>query len=239
MQDVIAVLIAHHRERHEITTIAGDKNRSLEREIDKAFQNGWREHALMLRPLADRSEIIRTVQHGLAVAVIATGTGFEHRWVADFSDRGLKLVDAVDLTPRGRRRTMLVDEGLLMDTVLSHAQQIRTLRDGHKVTHIIQRIRVDVLELVGEHVAAFGQLVDRRDIVICGGHLEIGHLGGRTVRRRVEHADTEAHLACGQGHHAAQLAATDDADCRTRLKIGDTAVGFLRQARHWTVPPSP
>ena len=126
-----------------------------------------------------------------------------------------------------------------MDAVLSHAQQISALRDGHQVAHVIERIRVDVLELVGEHIAAFGKLTNRGDIVVFGGHLKIGHLRGRAVRRRIEHADTEAHLACGQGHHAAQLAAADDADCRTRFQILDTAVGFLRQARHWTVPPSP
>ena len=239
VQDIVAVLVAHHRERHVVMPVAGHQNRGFEREIDEAFQDRRREHALTLRTLSHRSEIVRPVQHGLTVAVIAAGTGFEHRRITDLIKGRAELLDAVDLPPRGRRRTMLVDEGLLMDAVLGHAQQISTLRDGHQVTHIIQRIRINVLELVGEHIAAFGQLVDRRDIVICGGHLEIGHLGGRTVRRRVEHADTETHLACGQGHHAAQLTAADDADCRTRFQILDTAVGFLRQARHWTVPPSP
>ena len=49
-------------------------------------------------------------------------------------------------------------------------------------------------------------------VIVLGGDLEVGHLTGRAVRRWVKHADAEAHVAGGQSHHAAELAAADDAD---------------------------
>ncbi len=138
---------------------------------------------------------------------------------------------------------MIVDEALLGDAVLRHAQQVRALR--HRAlplagaAHLVERIGVHVLELVGEHVALGGEFADGGLVVIRGDDLEIADLRGRTVRGRVEYADAEAHVLGGQGHHAAQLAAADDADGGAGHQTRDRAAGFLRQAGHWIRPPSP
>lgn len=155
------------------------------------------------------------------------------------SDGGVKLLEGVDLTPGCGLDAVPVDEGLLVDAVLGNAQQVGALRGRDQVTHLVDGFGVDVLELIGEHVGLLRQIMDGGLVVVLTDDLEIGHLRGRTVRRRVEYADAEAHVLRAQCHHAAELSAADDADGRSGLQHLHRAMGLLRQAGHWIRPPSP
>ena len=93
---------------------------------------------------------------------------------------------------------MIIDELLLVDAILRDTQQIGALRGCRQGTHFVDGVGVHVFELVREHVGLFSQFSDRGDVVVFGSDLEVGHLCGRAIRSRVEHADAEAHVAGGQ-----------------------------------------
>ena len=123
---------------------------------------------------------------------------------------------------------MVIDERLLGDAVLCHAQQVGALRNRHNVADRIQCVGIHVLELVGEHVAAFGELVNRILVVVVGDNLEVGNLRGGAIGCRVKRADAEAHVFRGKRHQAAELASADDAHGRPRQQTLDLAAGFVR-----------
>ena len=117
VQDVVAMLVAHDREGHVILAVAGDEDARFEREIDEAFQNAWREAAVMVGAGAHLLQVGFGLEHGLAVAVVTAGTGFEHSRIVDLIKCRFKFLDAVDGLPRRGGRAMVVDEPLLVDTV--------------------------------------------------------------------------------------------------------------------------
>ena len=131
------MLVAHDREGHVILAVAGDEDARFEREIDEAFQNAWREAAVMVGAGAHLLQVGFGLEHGLAVAVVTAGTGFEHSRIVDLIKCRFKFLDAVDSLPRRGGRAMVVDEPLLVDTVLRDAQQIGALRGRREGTHLI------------------------------------------------------------------------------------------------------
>ena len=235
VQDVVAVDVVHDRERHIVLAVAGHQDRRLEGEIDESLEDRRRE--VVIRP--DPRQVILAVQHDLAVTVVAALAGLEHGRVPQFAERGDQIGPAVHRAPRRGLDAVAVDEGLLGDAVLRHAQQVGALRHGDLAAHLVQRVGVHVLELIGEHVGLLGQLADRGLVVVVGDDLEVADLRRRAVRGRVEHADAESHVFRAQRHHAAELAAADDADGRAGHQARDRAVRFLRQAGHWIRPPFP
>ena len=239
MQDVVAVVVAHDRERDVILAVAGHENRRLEREIDEPLQDGRWEAAAAVATGANLLQVAVIAQHMLAVPVVSAGAGLEHARVMQVIDGGVKLLEGVDLTPGCGLDAVPVDEGLLVDAVLGNAQQVGALRGRDQVTHLVDGFGVDVLELIGEHVGLLRQIMDGGLVVVLTDDLEISHLSGRAVRRRVEYADAEAHVLRAQCHHAAELSAADDADGRSGLQHLHRAMGLLRQAGHWIRPPSP
>ena len=239
MQDVVAVVVAHDRERDVILAVAGHENRRLEREIDEPLQDGRWEAAAAVAAGANLLQVAVIAQHMLAVPVVSAGAGLEHARVMQVIDGGVKLLEGVDLTPGCGLDAMPVDEGLLVDAVLGNAQQVGALRGRDQVTHLVDGFGVDVLELIGEHIGLLRQIMDGGLVVVLTDDLKIGHLRGRAVRRRVEYADAEAHVLRAQCHHAAELSAADDADGRSGLQHLHRAMCLLRQAGHWIRPPSP
>ena len=111
----------------------------------------------------------------------------------------------------------------LMRTASARAAVTRSksvpLRGGGDAAHLVDGIGVHVLELVGEHV---GLHEDRSWmavlLIVFGGDSASATWTGSAVRRRVKHADAEAHvkegrtkLSCGR----AGGRAADDADGRS------------------------
>lgn len=76
MQDVVAVLVTHNREGDEVLAVAGDQNRSLECEVDEAFQDARREATTTVGAGADLLQVGVGTQHELTVAVVAADTVF-------------------------------------------------------------------------------------------------------------------------------------------------------------------
>ena len=74
------------------------------------------------------------------------------------------------------------------------------------------RFERDVLELVGDDVAARAEFADRAQIVVRGDELFVGDLSGRRVGERLERDDAIAHALRFEREHAAELAAAEDAD---------------------------
>ena len=102
MQDVVAVVVAHDRERDVILAVAGHENRRLEREIDEPLQDGrWGKPPPRAR-IFSRSLSLRSFM--LAVPVVSAGAGLEHARVMQVIDGGVKLLEGVDLTPGVRSR---------------------------------------------------------------------------------------------------------------------------------------
>src|SRR5579862_5302843 len=71
---------------------------------------------------------------------------------------------------------------------------------------------VDVLKLVGDHVAAPAELFDRGEIVVRRDDLLVGDLPARRVFLRIERYHAIAHALCVERKHAAELSSADDAD---------------------------
>jgi hypothetical protein len=72
----------------------------------------------------------------------------------------------------------------------------------------------DVLELVGDDVAGLGQALQRPAVVIGGDDLAGGDPAGGAVFLGIQDHHVEAQAGGGQGQHAAQLSAAEDADGR-------------------------
>ena len=191
------MLVAHDREGHEILTVAGHQNRGLEREVHKAFQNARGETAAAITSRANLLEVGIGAQHHLAVTIVAARNGFQHGRVMNLIQCGVKLIEVVDGAPRCGGGAVIVNELLLVHTVLGDAQQIGALRGGGDAAHLIDGVGIHILELVGEHVGLHGQIMDGGLVVVFGGDLEIGHLTGRAVWRRIEHANAESHITGG------------------------------------------
>ena len=118
MQNIVTMLVAHDREGHIILAVTGNENARFECKIDESFENARRESATAIGTGSYLFEIGIGFQHGLAVAVVPAGTGFQHGRVMDFTERRIKLLNAVDGLPWCGRRAMIVDELLLVDTIL-------------------------------------------------------------------------------------------------------------------------
>ena len=80
------------------------------------------------------------------------------------------------------------------------------------------RVDIDVLELVGDDVAAAPQLFDRRKVVVGCDDLIVGNLPAGRVLVRIERYDVVAHPLRIEREHAAELAAADHADRLNRFQ---------------------
>ena len=77
---------------------------------------------------------------------------------------------------------------------------------------VLQRVDVDVLDLNGEHVAVARELSDRRRVAERAELLRRGDRRGGRGRRRVQDPKLDVHVRGRDRHHAAELAAAEDAD---------------------------
>ena len=82
--------------------------------------------------------------------------------------------------------------------------------DAH-VLELLERLRVDVLDLHGDHVAVLGE-GDDVVAVLIGTQGVLGRDGGWGGIGRVEAVELDAHRRRGDGEHAAELAAAQDAN---------------------------
>ena len=83
-----------------------------------------------------------------------------------------------------------------------------------------ERFGGDVLELEGDDVNIAGKATSGVDIVVRSDHFDIGDLAGRGVEGGIESVNAVAHAPRGDGEHASELAAADNADGLPRENDG-------------------
>ena len=72
-------------------------------------------------------------------------------------------------------------------------------------------IGVDVFKFGGDR-GALCQFIQSGGIVKRGAQMAVGKFGCRGIRIRIEHGYAVAHGFCGNGKHAAELAAAENAE---------------------------
>ncbi|KFJ05756.1 hypothetical protein BITS_1753 [Bifidobacterium tsurumiense] len=227
MQDIIAMFIAHDGECHIFIAIAAHQDGRLESEIHEAFQYG-RWHAALFATGLNLMHILLSAQYRLAVPVISASTCFQYCRKTDLFECGMEFINAIHLSPRGRRSAMIVNELLLVHAVLRDAQQISALRHSNRSANGVDCIGIDIFKFIRDDITALSQFTNRSIIVIIGSYLEIGDLRGRAILGRIENTDSEPHIFCRKGHHSSKLSSADDTDRRTRHQLLDSTLGFLR-----------
>ena len=114
-------------------------------------------------------------------------------------------------------RAVGVEEGLFVDPVLGDGERARAGRDlGAQRNQLVDGCRRNVLELIGDDVRVVGEFPQRRRIVIGADQALHGHAARGRVGVAFQHHGVEAQLRGRLGQHAAQLAAAQDADGRSR-----------------------
>ena len=100
---------------------------------------------------------------------------------------------------------------LLGDPVLRDGQGAFGRVDGGVGCEPLGGVGRDVLELVGDDLCAADQACERF-IVVVGRNDEFADFGGGAVGVGIKKAEAEAEGEPGEGEHAAELAAAEDAD---------------------------
>src|SRR5205807_752520 len=112
----------------------------------------------------------------------------------------------------GDGKAVAGEELLFAQAVPADVQHLRRRVDRPQLGDRGERLGRDVLELEGDHVHAGGKAPGRVEVVVGGDDLLVGDLAGGAVVGRVEGVNAVAHAAGGDGEHAAELPAAEDAD---------------------------
>ena len=124
----------------------------------------------------------------------------------------VQLRERADRREGGDRDAGAGEEPLLPQPVLGGVEDRSRRPHGSVRGGGLGGVGGDVLELEGDDVHPAGEVADRVEVVIGGLDLAVGDLAGGGVVVRGEGVHPVAHPAGGDGEHAAELAAAEDAD---------------------------
>ena len=208
---------------------AGEHHRHFAFQLDEAFQ-----HAGLAAEFAERGAcFLARVDACLALAVVAEARHFQQRRRAGVGQPGVEVALAVDQRERRGGEAVLREPGFLVAAVLRDGHGRGAGRHPAMVRQFDQAGRRDVLEFGGDGGAGGAELLQRAVVGVVGLQVDVGHLPGRAGEIGVEHHDLVAHGARGDGEHAAELAAAEDAQRGARQN-------GQRLTRHRAVPsPAP
>ena len=157
-------------------------------------------------------QISRGLGHRVALAVVSHATRFDHERESKIIRDGLELSLVGDRFEVAEGDAGLGEVFLLRVLVLDDRQRAaRGLYVDAHVLELLERLCVDVLDLHGDHVAVLGE-GDDVVAVLIGTQGVLGRDGGWGGIGRVEAVELDAHRRRGDGEHAAELAAAQDAN---------------------------
>src|SRR5262245_46372686 len=151
----------------------------------------------------------------LTLTVIAESGGLQNRRAGEFAQPGLQIFDRVHGFERRDWEAVIAEEGFFAQPVLSDVQHRAAGSDGRAFGGGLRGRRRNVLELERHDVYVGGEAANGDQVVVMRLDLDVGYLPRRRVGFRREGVDAVAHPARGDGEHAAQLAAAQNADDRT------------------------
>ncbi len=224
-------VLGDRKQRTGAGVAAREDHRNFIVERHETFQ-----HAGLATEFAERgTRLLARRDPHLALAVVAEARHFQERRCTDLGERLVEIALAVDQRERCRGETVLREPGFLVAAVLHDGDRVRAGRHPAIFRQRDEACRGYILEFRGDSGACLAQLMQCRFVGVGRLQVHVGHLSGRARRVGVEHHHPVAHGARGDGEHAAELAAAQDAQRRIRQDR-------RRLTRHRAVPwpaPSP
>ena len=166
------------------------------------------------------SRLVAAVEQGPAFkninafAVVTPGAALGHQAIAAQGCNGACPICRPIGQDEGRGRKMAVGVKLLLDSLVADHLQDAWRRHNALAFRfqLKQGFNAHVFDLVGEHIAAFGEPADAIRIGQLTGNHFIGHKGSRASRVVFKYKVAEIERARCFNQHFAQLPASDNAD---------------------------
>src|SRR5690606_1213456 len=187
---------------------ARDRHAQLEREVQLRFGDAGG----LPQSAEDLRCIFGSLEAQLSPAIVAAAGALHDEGDRQLPGQGLQPVRVFDLAHEAQRKAVRVQPTLLPGAVLHHLDDVATGPDGDALRCRVQALGRDLLDLEGEHVALEGELARPGRILELGAQAALDDRPGGAVGIRVEHGDAVAQVTRGQGHHAAELTAAEDAE---------------------------
>ena len=146
------------------------------------------------------------------MAVVAEGGGLEHAGAAERFHRGGQIIGAGDDFECGAGNSMVAQEIFLPFTVLADFHRTRGRVEWYARGDGGQRGVRNVFKFHGGRSGGPAEIFEGRGIVERQVDHLVGHFHGRRFEAAGPDGGAHVHAACGQGEHAAELAAADDAE---------------------------
>ncbi len=221
VEDVAGVDVLEHGERLQFTpAVACADHRKLRVKLHPTLQHAAAcLAAAPLRPGVGRGEVGGDLE--LALAVVAAAGRLEHAGRAQRRDGVGEFAGTRHDAKRRVREAVAVEKRFLTLPVLADFQRRPAGVHRAETLDDLQGGRGNVLELVRRHVQAARERLQRRRVVEARADRLLADRGGGSVcARGVKGAQPIAHAAGGEGGHARELPATEQADQGTRRNHG-------------------
>ena len=206
-------------------------HRELELEVERLLGNGG--------PAAERRPCIlrvAPVEAQLAPTIVAALARLDEERRPDAPRGRLERLRRVDVRVRSDREAAIGEPLLLAATMLHDAEQVGAGPHRHQLERRFERGRRDLLDLDRDDVGLTRQLARAIDVVEPRDDDAIDDGTRRAVGIGIEHLHAIAERARGERRHAAQLAATEDADgggWKDRRHQRVAGRDRCRRARRW------
>ena len=211
-EDARVVAVAGERVRgHAAERAARDHDRQLALEVHLGLGEQRRTGGATERRQG-AVDLGRVRDAELAAAVVAAGRDLEPQGQAQAVERDPEVVGRPDLAPRRDDRAGRFEEPPLGQAVLRDVERHAPRADRPQHVDRVDHLGGDVLELVGDDVAALGEPERPADVVVAGHDHGVGDGRRRAGRVGVEHRDPVAHRPRRQTEHPPELSTAEDPD---------------------------
>ncbi len=197
------------RKRLHLTGAAPcDHDRQLALEVDELLDD-----AALLRKRSGGPGQRRIVGNlDLAFAIVAEIGRFHHARQADLANGGAEIVAGLDLGEWHGRKVVFAQPVFLAHAVLAGLKNVPVRMKLHMFLDGPERFGRDVLELVSDHINAFGESRERLDVGVGPVGFQRGYFARRTIGLGFVDMNAIAETFRRVGKHAAELAAAEDTD---------------------------
>jgi len=148
----------------------------------------------------------------LPFAVVTEVGGFEDGRTVQVRDGAGEFGGSRDGAEGREREAGVSEKYLLADTVLGGVEDFAFRADRGVPGGGFGGGRWDVFEFEGNNADGGSEAAHGVEVVIGGDDFEVGDLAGGSVGVGGKSVDAVAHAPCGDGEHASELSAAEDAD---------------------------